>query len=511
MNCAEIHRRRWLAVVAVIAAVGLASAVWHTVVGQNSTAPSEPGGLAKAESLSRAFRAAAKRVIPTVVKITSTTKPRTVEEDRGDSLRENPFKGTPFEDFFDGEPFPGFRFRYRTPPRRGLGSGVIIDRRGTILTNNHVVEGADEVVVELADGRQFQVKSQDIKTDEQTDLAVLRIDAKEPLPAATLGNSDSLEIGDWVLAVGNPFELEHTVSAGIISGKGRALRTGAPAGRRAEYLQTDAAINPGNSGGPLVNLNGEVVGINTAIASNTGGYQGIGFAIPINSAKWVADQLIKSGSVRRAYLGVAIQETNSVLGRKLGVDHLKGVLVAGLYRDTPAAEAGLQVGDVIQTFAGRPVSNPRELQETVERSPVGSKQTVEIIRDGKPRTLQVAVKALPDDFGAASAPSRGDRGGDSSGFVSQELGLQVAALTEDAARQLGLQKSSGVLITAVAPQGIGYLAGLRRGMAILEVERKPVKSVAEFEAALKGRSLSDGVLLTLRTKEGIQYVLLRGS
>ena len=512
MKCAEIDRRRWLIVLGLVAAIGLGGAVWQGVVGQESASVSESNGLAKAESLSRAFRAAAKRVIPTVVKVISTTNPRVAEEDQGDSLRENPFKGTPFEDFFDNDSVPGFRFRYRMPPRQGLGSGVIVDPAGTILTNNHVVEGADEVLVELSDGRQFRVKSEDIKTDKRSDLAVLRIDAKGPLPAAALGDSDSLEIGDWVLAVGNPFELEHTVSAGIISGKGRSLRAGNRAeSPRAEYLQTDAAINPGNSGGPLVNLKGEVVGINTAIASNTGGYQGVGFAIPINLAKWVTGELVKTGSVQRAYLGVGIQDTASDLGRRLGVDQLKGVLVGGLYRDTPAAEAGLQVGDVIQTYAGRTVRNPRELQELVERSPVGSKQKVGIIRSGKPQTLEVVVKSLPEELGVASVPSRGSNGRGSSGFVSKELGLGVGELTEDAARQLGSQGTSGVLITDVAPRGIASLAGIRRGMLILEVERKPVKSAAEFEAALKGKSLSEGVLLTLRTGEGIQYVLLRGT
>ena len=247
-------------------------------------------GIEKAKSLSRAFRAAAKRVIPTVVTIRATAKP--VEKRVPRRIpRENPFKGTPFEDFFEDHFPEGFDFPRPFQPRQGKGSGVIIDPSGIILTNHHVVEDADEVIVELADGRQF--KAVEVKSDEQSDLAVVRIKADGPLPAATLGDSDALDIGDWVLAIGNPFELEMTVSAGIISAKGRSLSTA----KRTNFLQTDAAINPGNSGGPLVNLDGEVVGINTAIASMVGGFQGVGFAIPINQAKWGGEPFVKSGNV----------------------------------------------------------------------------------------------------------------------------------------------------------------------------------------------------------------------
>jgi len=250
----------------------------------------EDDAVDQAKSLSRAFRAAAKKVLPTVVTVRTVVKPH--EEKKGEP-GQNPFKGTPFEDLF-GDEVPGFNFDVPETPELGLGSGVIIDASGIVLTNNHVVEGADEVVVRLADGR--ELPATDIKVDARTDLAVLRIKASEPLPAAPLGDSDKLEIGDWVIAVGNPFELEGTVSAGIISAKGRTLGSVG----RARFLQTDAAINPGNSGGPLVNLDGEVVGINTAIFSRSGGYQGIGFAIPINLAKWVTPQLIRGGRVERA-------------------------------------------------------------------------------------------------------------------------------------------------------------------------------------------------------------------
>jgi serine protease Do len=460
----------------------------------------------KARGLSRAFRAAAKKVIPTVVKVKTVTKARAVQELKGRAPADNPFRGTPFEDFFDDGNMPGFHFNGRIPQRQGLGSGVIIDAAGVILTNNHVVEGADEVLVELSDGRQF--KASDIKTDEQSDLAVLRIKAAEPLPAAALGDSDTMEIGDWVLAVGNPFELELTVSAGIISSKGRTLA----AGKRANFLQTDAAINPGNSGGPLVNLDGEVIGINTAIATNSGSYQGVGFAIPINLAKWVTQQLIKTGSVQRAYLGVGIGEINSTLAQKLGVEPHKGVLVSEVFPNSPAAAAGLREGDIIRTFAGQAVSTARGLQEVVERAPLGSKQQMAIIRDGKPTTLDVVVKALPGDFGVAGkSPKSGKPAGDPGAFEAEDLGLNVSELTDNLAQRLGFKGFSGVLISGVTPNGIAAEAGLREGMLILRVGKKPVASVAEFKAAIKGESLKEGVMLLVRTQEGNRFVVLQQS
>ena len=271
---------------------------------------------------------------------------------------ENPFKGTPFEDFFNDRGGQQFNFQgpQSVPRSTGVGAGVIIDRSGTILTNNHVVDGATEVMVRLADGREF--KATDIKTDPKTDLAVLHIKGAGDLPAAVLGDSDALEIGDWVIAVGNPFNQELTVSAGIISGKGRNLQDR----KRTQYLQTDAAINPGNSGGPLVDLDGEVVGINTAIASSSGGFQGVGFAVPINQAKWVVDQLVHGGAVKRAYLGVIVGDIAGDLAEQLGVHRHQGVFVNEVLPDSPAAKAGLQEGDVITEYGGKHVGTPGELQ-----------------------------------------------------------------------------------------------------------------------------------------------------
>ena len=474
--------------------------------GQQRPSGEVPGAIESAKSLSRAFRAAAKQVSPTVVKIKTTTRPQPAQRQDGHAPRTNPFQGTPFEDFFNED--PGFQFHHGMPQREGLGSGVIIDPTGIILTNNHVVEDADEITVELADGRQFQAS--DIKTDEQSDLAVLRVKAQGALPAATLGDSDKMEIGDWVLAIGNPFDLDLTVSAGIISGKARIL----PSGRRAEFLQTDAAINPGNSGGPLVNLDGEVVGINTAIASMSGGYQGVGFAIPSNLAKWVTGQLIKSGVVQRAYLGVKIEEITSALAHKLGVERAQGVLVAEIYPDTPAAKAGFREGDIILAFAGHSVHNPRQLQEVVEKSPLGSTQQIEILRDSKRQSLQVVVTPLPKEFGLAATPSTGrrSRSGRSSSVASKELGLEVADLTKDLADRLGYAGFSGAIVTAIENGGIAADAGIGEGMLILRVGKRPIRSAAEFIEAIKVESLENGMLLLVRTSDGgNRFIVLRQS
>ncbi len=363
----------------------------------------------RADDLSKAFRDAAHAATPSVVTIHSHESAKKVRGNRGENPfgqfrnGENPFKGTPFENMIPQ--MPGFGgedgdYSFQTPQRDGIGSGVIIDASGLILTNNHVVDGADKVTVHFADGREYTAT--DIKTDPQSDLAVVRIKADESLPAAHLGNSDDLDIGDWVIAIGQPFEQENTVTAGIISGKGRELGS-----QRTKYLQTDAAINPGNSGGPLVNLAGEVIGINTAIASNSGGYQGIGFAIPINQAKWVTDQLVKNGSVSRGYLGVSIGEVTSELAAKFGVQKGEGVLVAEVMPNTPAAEAKMQDGDIITKFAGTAVHSPKEVQDLVERAAIGKAEQVSILRDGKPMTLNVTVKPLPEKFGMNERGGKG--------------------------------------------------------------------------------------------------------
>jgi len=509
-------RRLTAAAVALTLTVAAATALPSAAVADETAE-----ALMHATSLSRAFRNAAEKAMPSVVVVRSETKAKRPAgrgqrqgqgqgQGEGQQRRggENPFKGTPFEDFFrDGMP-EGFEFNgpegeSRTPPRSGVGSGVIVDASGLVLTNNHVVEGADQVIVELPDGREF--KATEIKTDPDSDLAVVKLADARDLPTAKLGDSDKLEIGDWVIAIGNPFELETTVSAGIISGKGRELGSI----RRAKFLQTDAAINPGNSGGPLVNLTGEVVGINTAIASNTGAYQGVGFAIPINLAKWVSGQLIAKGAVERGYLGVSIGPLTNEMAAKLGIATRKGVLVTEVMENTPAAAAGVQDLDVITAFDGEAVDGPRSLQEVVERSAIGQQHKLTVLRDGKPLTLSISVKPLPDKVGRREGGPRGGRKPAESDetFYARDFGLEVrekATMPENA-----YEGFDGVVVDRVDPEGVAAEAGRGPGVLIRKVGKTPVKSLAEFAAAIEKESPQEGVVLQVRTPRGNSVVLLK--
>ena len=462
--------------------------------------------VAHATALSKAFRDAAEKTTPTVVVVRSEVKARKApargpQRGRGD----NPFKGTPFEEMFpDGLP-EGFEFNMpeggSMPRRSGVGSGVIIDSAGIVLTNNHVVEGADEVIVELTDGREF--KAQEIKTDPESDLAVIRLADARDLPAARLGDSDKLAIGDWVIAIGTPFELDTTVSAGIISGKGRELG----GIRRAQFLQTDAAINPGNSGGPLINLEGEVVGINTAIASNSGGYQGIGFAIPANLAKWVSGQLIAKGKVERAFIGVQMGPLDRQMAAKLGVTDRKGVLVNDVVPGSPAAEAGVQELDVITAFDGQPVQGTRSLQEIVERSAVGQPHKLTVFRDGKQLTLTISVKPLPSDLAQADPGRPPQDEADEETYYTKEFGIEVrdkGSMAEDA-----YEGFSGVVVDRVDADGLAAEAGLGPGVLIRAVGRVEVKTLADFAAAIEKETAAGGVVLKVRTPRGNSVVLLQ--
>jgi serine protease Do len=471
--------------------------------------------LMHANSLSKAFRHAAEQAIPSVVVVRSETKAKKVAAARGQRQGQrperggdNPFKGTPFEEFFkDGVP-EGFDFNQpeggQTPPRSGVGSGVIVDKEGLVLTNNHVVAGADSVTVELPDGREF--KAAEIKTDPDSDLAVIKLDDAHDLPVSKLGDSDKLAIGDWVIAIGNPFELETTVSAGIISGKGRELGSI----RRAKFLQTDAAINPGNSGGPLVNLDGEVIGINTAIASNTGAYQGVGFAIPINLAKWVSGQLIARGSVERGYLGVSIGPLSNEMATKLGVKSRKGVLVTEVMEDTPAAEAGMQELDVITAFDDQAVDGPRSLQEVVEKSAIGKPHTITVLRDGKSMSLSISVKPLPDKIakrdGAGSRKlSDGDQ--DEETFYSEAFGIEVR--DKDSLPEKVYEGFEGVVVDRVDNDGVAAEAGIGPGVLIRKVGKTAVKTIGDFAEAIERESAEEGVVLQVRTPRGNSVILLK--
>ena len=511
--------RTWLAGIALLALVGtLGAASMYGRTGQSEQKAAIQGSSYAAE-LSTAFRQTANRVLPAVVMIkhSPVVAQRAVERKPSGGERVpaplGDLEDSPFGDMFGEHPELRrfFKDMPSTPsmPRfapQGMGSGVIIDSSGIILTNNHVVRGGGKITVRLHDGREFEAT--EVKQDPKTDMAIVRIEGAGDLTAASLGDSDKTQVGDWVLALGQPFGLEGTVTAGIISAKGRGLGITA----RENFLQTDAAINPGNSGGPLVNLDGEVVGINTAISSRSGGYQGVGFAVPVNLAKWVTRQLIDSGTVRRAYLGVGIQPVTQELAEKFGVKVRQGVLVTEVFPETPGAKAGLKPGDVIVQFGGKAVSQPRELQGLVERAEIGPKHAMAVVRDGKHLNLELTVRQQPADFGLAHGRSRSSgEPGKAKTSRFDKLGIEVETLTAEVAKQLGVEGREGVVVTEVRAGSLADTAGLETGMVIAQIDRKPVKSAEEFGKALEKASLEGGVLLLIRSSQGSRFVVLRAA
>jgi serine protease Do len=375
--------------------------------------------------------------------------------------------------------------------QRSLGSGFIIDADGFILTNNHVVENAQKIVVKLADDQEYEAKV--VGRDAKTDIAIIKINAKAALTAASLGDSDNLDVGEWVVAIGNPFGLDSTVTSGIVSAKGRHIGQGP----YDNFIQTDASINPGNSGGPLINLRGEVIGINTAIFSRTGGNMGIGFAIPINLAKEVLPQLRGKGKVTRGYLGVLIQKVTPEIAESLGMDRGYGALVANVSKDGPADKAGVKVGDVIVEFDGKEVKDSGDLPIIVARTAVDKKIRMKVLRDKTEVTLNVAVGELKDEEVVASAPEKG------------ELGMTVQKLTPQLAENLGLDKTDGVVVTAVEPGSAADEAGIRRGDVIVEVDRKPVRGVEEYRKFIAGSRKGRGILFLVRRGESTLFLALK--
>lgn len=506
----EKCRSSWLVLVALVAGTTglIAGAATNggpgEQIGELRASPEQQQALDTANSMSQAFRTVANHVLPAVVAIENTQEVASAgPANRRGGGQVNPFEGTPFEDLFRGQGPGGSPFDpgTRAPvPRSGLGSGVVIDPSGIILTNNHVVAGSGTVTVRTQDGREFVAT--DVLTDPKTDIAVVKIEGADDLVAARLGDSQQVEIGDWVLALGQPFGLESSVTAGIISAKHRGLGIA----DRENFLQTDAAINPGNSGGPLVNLKGEIVGINTAISSRSGGNVGIGFAVPANLARWVSDQLVKTGTVRRAYLGVGIQPLTPALAGKLNVPPRSGVVVTDVFDDTPAARAGLQTSDVITKFAGTPVNSPQQLQLVVERSELNKEHPIEIIRDGEKIELAYTATELPEDFGVAERRQR--PAGDDEAARMNEFGFAISPLDDDVAERLELEDIEGVLVTSVQKGGAADQAGLEPGMVITHVDRKPVPDVEAFRKAAEA-SEGDGILLLVRTESGSRFVVIK--
>lgn len=494
--------------------IGAALAGGAVVVAQPQLSPDRVGekpvdSVSAIQEFSNGFRAVAKEVTPAVVSIEARTSGRRIEG-------QTQFRGD--ERGFEGMLPPGFRGDPRleemlrqfgqqpgmtrfVPPQQSKGSGVIIDSSGVILTNSHVVSGADEVTVRLSDGREFLAT--DIRTDERSDVAVVKIDANDLVPAA-VGDSDEVQVGDWVMAIGSPFGLDTTVTAGIISGKER----GPGINEREGFLQTDAAINPGNSGGPLVNLNGQVIGINTAISSRGGGNDGVGFAIPINMANWIATQLLEKGNVQRSYLGVSIQPLTGVLAEGLGVESEHGVVVTHLFPDTPAAKSKLQVGDVITGVDGEAVRSPLQLQLLVERLEAGKEVDFQVVREGEEIEVPIAVAVMPGDYGQENPSQENDAEPKQDSKSYDHLGLEVGPISPEAAEQLGYEGAvSGVVVTGVEPGSPAEDAGLKRGVVIERVGKTKISSVEDFTKAID--SLGDdasSVVLLVRTPNGWSFV-----
>jgi serine protease Do len=418
------------------------------------------------------FADVAARVSPAVVniKVTSVAK-------------------TDFPDQLFGENFPFPGFRMPTPPqpprRQGTGSGFIIRKDGLILTNNHVVENGQEITVTLNDKQQYKAKI--LGRDPKTGLAVIKIEPKASVPVAPLGDSDTLRVGDWVMAIGNPFGLSNTVTTGIVSAKGRMIG----AGPYDDFIQTDASINPGNSGGPLFNMNGDVVGINTAIFSQGGGNVGIGFAIPVNLVKHLVPELETKGAVTRGWLGVSVQPVTPDLSRALGLEKERGALVGDVTPQGPADKAGIKRGDVIVGYDGKKVEESTSLPGLVAGTPVGNTVPVEVIRAGKANTVNVAIARLNDQTAAVNTKQE-----------KNEWGLAMQNIRPEERRQMGLAANEGVLVQAVKPGSPAANAGIQAGDVILQINQAPVSSVEAVRDQVTKAKADKPLLLLLRRADG---------
>ena len=491
-----MSRFQWLrtASAAAAALVCFLAAAHHVVAASRAPLWEErtaPASTTIHEGLS-IFMQLAERLSPAVANISIVQKAH--------KQRERPFRGfrRPFREPqpFGSDPFREFFNRYfdDAPPqgRQSLGSGFIIHPKGLILTNHHVIEEADQIKITLQDKREFQAKV--IGRDPKTDLALLKVESDEALPTVPLGDSDALRIGEWVMAIGNPFGLSHTVTAGIVSAKGRVIG----AGQYDDFIQTDASINPGNSGGPLFNTRGEVVGINTAIIA---GGTGIGFATPINLVKELAPQLYEQGKVTRGWLGVMIQQVTPELARTFDLPEARGALVSDVVPESPAAKGGLQQGDIITSFDGGDIEEMHELPRVVAKTEVGKQVEIHILRQGKAKTMSITIAALREDDAVAAEAA-------DEPTITDRLGMRVEDVTVASAQRMGLSNAQGVLVTEVDADSAAAAAGIRSGDVILEVNRTGVADTDAYAEALQNH-VDDTILLLVARDDATLYVALQ--
>ena len=472
-----------LILVGLIMGLGISSELnWHSkALSRESTISKEAIDILSRTGQAMAEVAAA--VKPSVVNISSTKTVKT-------SGAQSPFADDPFFRRFFGDEF-GHSARPREHKQSALGSGVIVDKDGYILTNNHVIKDADEIKVKLSDKREFKGKV--IGTDPKTDLAVIKIDSNH-LPVIRLGDSEKLKIGETVIAIGNPFGLSQTVTSGIVSATGRA---NVGIADYEDFIQTDAAINPGNSGGALVNVKGELVGINTAIFSTSGGYQGIGFAIPSSMAKVVMNNLIKEGKVVRGWLGVSIQPVTPELAKQFDIKEDKGALIGDVVEDSPAEKAGLQSGDVIVEYDGHEVSDPSTLRNIVAGTPPGKKVGLSIIRDGKKKQVDITIAELPAQMQKLQGK-----------FDNLLKGVMVQGLTPELKKSLTIPvRIAGVVVTDIedgSPAGGSLMAN----DVIIEVNRKRINSMKDYEAVVSRIKTGQDILLLVYRNGSVTYLSL---
>ncbi len=440
----------------------------------------------KAIEVQQAFRLVAKLLTPSVVNISTETV-----------VKHNfNYKNDPFFEFFGEDWFNHFFSgpQNRDSVKKALGSGVIIDEEGFILSNFHVVQNAAKIKVKLSDGKEYKAKI--VGTDPKTDLALLKINVKEQLQPAPIGNSDELEIGDWSIAIGNPFGLSHTFTVGIISAKGRSGIMN-DSSKYENYIQTDAAINPGNSGGPLVNIKGEVIGINTAIATPSGGNVGIGFAIPVNMAKNVFKQLKEKGKVSRGYLGVTIQDLKPDIAKYFKVEPYSGVLISDVLKKSPADKAGLKSGDIIIEFNNKKIKDTNQLRNIVASTPSGQKIKIKILRDKNKKTLKIKIGELPEDEPITVNNEKKNK---------LWLGLKVDDITAAYINKYKIDDDHGVVITYIKHGSPSFNEGLRQGDIIKKINNSTIKNKKDFKKFVDKYGDNDSFLLIIK-KDGRLFYL----